>query len=301
MFQPPDPAALDAVNEVTIEDLPRFAPVRYERDQPAVDDVEATTADALSAVDGLSDLDPGARVAITAGSRGIHDMPEVLRTAVDELGSMDLDPFVIPSMGSHGGATAEGQVETLASLGITEESMGCEIVASMDVERVGSDSDGRPIYASRDALEADAVLLVGFFVVFLAAFGLLIVLIALGALLYAGCDSGGDDGGDSDSSSSMNSLEVQHAWGGGDGKAAFSALIEGFREEYPDVTFDVQPVSGGANKNLNSVIKKRARNQNLPGTWQDWPGGSTRRGGTSVVPARPPGRLRASFGRPSAA
>jgi glucose/mannose transport system substrate-binding protein len=85
-------------------------------------------------------------------------------------------------------------------------------------------------------------------------------------------DSSGDDGDDSDSSSSMNPLEVQHAWGGGDGKAAFSALIEGFKEEYPDVTFDVQPVSGGANKNLNSVIKKRARNQNLPGTWQDWPG-----------------------------
>ncbi|MFC6941755.1 DUF362 domain-containing protein [Salinirubellus sp. GCM10025818] len=159
MFQPPDPAALDAVNEVTIEDLPRFAPVRYERDQPAVDDVEATTVDALSAVGGLSDLDPGAHVAITAGSRGIHDMPEVLRTAVAELQSMDLDPFVVPSMGSHGGATAEGQVETLASLGITEESMGCEIVASMDIERVGSDSDGRPVYASRDALGADAVLL----------------------------------------------------------------------------------------------------------------------------------------------
>jgi glucose/mannose transport system substrate-binding protein len=80
----------------------------------------------------------------------------------------------------------------------------------------------------------------------------------------------GSSGGDG--SSSMNALEVQHAWGGGDGKAAFSALIEGFKENHPDVEFEVQPVSGGANKNLNSVIKKRARNQNLPGTWQDWPG-----------------------------
>ena len=159
MIEPPDPAALDAVNEVTVEDLPRFAPVRYERDQPAVEDVEAATVDALSAVDGLADLPPGARIAVTAGSRGIHDMPETLRTAVAELGSMGFDPFVVPSMGSHGGATAEGQVETLASLGITEESMGCEIVASMDVERIGSDEDGRPVYASRDALAADAVLL----------------------------------------------------------------------------------------------------------------------------------------------
>ena len=159
MFQPPDPAALDAVNEVTVDDLPRFAPVRYEHDQPAVDDVEVATIDAVSSIGGLSELQPGARVAVTAGSRGIHDMPEVLRTAVAELQDRGLDPFVIPAMGSHGGATAEGQVETLASLGITEESMGCEIVASMDVERVGSDEDGRPVYAARDAVEADAVLL----------------------------------------------------------------------------------------------------------------------------------------------
>jgi hypothetical protein len=159
MIEPPDPAALDATNEVSVEDLPRFAPVRYDRDQPAVEDVEAATVAALDAIDGLDSLPRGARVGITAGSRGIHDMPDVLRTAVAELRSRDLDPFVLPAMGSHGGATAEGQVETLASLGITEASMDCEVVSSMDVERVGSDGDDRPVYAARDALETDAVLL----------------------------------------------------------------------------------------------------------------------------------------------
>jgi len=159
MIELPDPAALDATNEVSAEDLPRFAPVRYDRDQPAVEDVERATVEALAAIDGLDSLPRGARVGITAGSRGIHDMPDVLRTAVAELRSRNLDPFVLPSMGSHGGATAEGQVEALASLGITEDSMGCEVVSSMDVERVGSDGDGRPVYAARDALAADAVLL----------------------------------------------------------------------------------------------------------------------------------------------
>ena len=159
MIELPDPAALDAVNEVSVEDLPRFAPVRYDREQPAVEDVEAATVDALDAIDGLADLPPDARVGVTAGSRGIHDMPAVVRTVVAELQERGFDPFVLPAMGSHGGATAEGQVETLASLGITEESMDCEIVSSMAVERVGADEDGRPVYAARDALEADAILL----------------------------------------------------------------------------------------------------------------------------------------------
>jgi hypothetical protein len=159
MIDLPDPAALDATNEVTAEDLPRFAPVRYEREQPAVEDVEAATVEALDAIDGLADLSPDARVAITAGSRGIHDMPAVVRTVVSELLDRGLDPFVLPAMGSHGGATAEGQVEALAALGFDEASMGCEVVSSMDVERVSSDGDGRPVYAARDALEADAVLL----------------------------------------------------------------------------------------------------------------------------------------------
>jgi len=159
MIDLPDPAALDATNEVTAEDLPRFAPVEYDREQPAVEDVEAATVDALDAIDGLADLRPGARVGITAGSRGIHDMPEVVRTVVSELRDRGLDPFVLPSMGSHGGATAEGQVEALASLGFDEASMGCEVVSSMLVERVGPDGDGRPVYAARDALEADAIVL----------------------------------------------------------------------------------------------------------------------------------------------
>jgi hypothetical protein len=159
MLDPPDPSALASANDVSPDELPRFAPVRYERDQPEVADVPAATAAAVRGIDGLNRLPEGARVAITAGSRGIRDMPAVVAAIADTLESMGLEPFVIPAMGSHGGATAEGQRETLASLGITESSVGCEVVSSMAVERVATDSEGRPVYAAADALAADAVVL----------------------------------------------------------------------------------------------------------------------------------------------
>jgi len=159
MLTVPDRDALEAVNDVSMEDFPRVAPARHERDHPQVEDIDAATAEALDAID-FDDLDPDARIAITAGSRGIHDKPAVLRAAVAELEDRGFAPFLFPAMGSHGGGTADGQVETLASLGITEESIGCEIRSSMDVEEVGEDAEGRPVYASVDAIEADAIVIV---------------------------------------------------------------------------------------------------------------------------------------------
>ena len=158
MLDPPDPDALATINDVTAADLPRFAVARQERDHPAVEDLEAATVDALDTIPGLADLESGATVGITAGSRGIHDMPDILRIMVAELQDRGLDPFIFPAMGSHGGATAEGQREMLASLDITEETMGCEIRSSIAVEEVATDDDGRPVYAAVDALEADAVI-----------------------------------------------------------------------------------------------------------------------------------------------
>jgi hypothetical protein len=159
MFDVPDREALEAVNDVSIAEFPRIAPVRHERDHPQVDDVEGTTIGALGAID-FEGLDTGSEIAITAGSRGIQDKPAVLEATVADLKERGYEPFLFPAMGSHGGATAEGQVETLASLGVTEESIGCEIRSSMDVEEVGEDEEGRPVYAATDALEADAVVLV---------------------------------------------------------------------------------------------------------------------------------------------
>lgn len=159
MLSPPDADRLANVNDVSPEEFPEFALVEHRRDQPRVEDIDSAVEEALSDIDRLQDLDTGAEVAVTAGSRGIHDITTVLESVVDRLQQRDLEPFIIPAMGSHGGATAEGQREMLASLGITSDSMGCEIRSSMDVTTVSEDEAGRPIVAADDALAADAILL----------------------------------------------------------------------------------------------------------------------------------------------
>ncbi|MFC4360408.1 DUF362 domain-containing protein [Halobium salinum] len=154
----PDAETLADVNDVGIDDFPRLAHAERHRDPPRVDDVSAATRDAVAEIPALSDLDEGAEVAVTAGSRGIHDMPELVEAAVAELSERGLKPFVMPAMGSHGGATPEGQRGVLEEYGITEERLGCEIRDSMAVESVADDPEGRPIPVSTVALEADAVL-----------------------------------------------------------------------------------------------------------------------------------------------
>lgn len=99
------------------------------------------------------------RVAITAGSRGIANMPEIVRACGDAIREFGGDPFVMPAMGSHGGATAEGQRDVLASYGITREGVGMPIISSMEVQQIGC-VDEMPVYMSTTALEADHVLLV---------------------------------------------------------------------------------------------------------------------------------------------
>jgi hypothetical protein len=101
---------------------------------------------------------PGQTVAITAGSRGIHQIATILRAAVEHFKGLGASPLIVPAMGSHGGATAAGQVEVLASLGITEQSCGCPIRASMETVVVCEAAEGFPVYFDRVASEADHVL-----------------------------------------------------------------------------------------------------------------------------------------------
>lgn len=99
------------------------------------------------------------RVAITAGSRGVANMPIILRACGDAIREVGGDPFIVPAMGSHGGATADGQRDLLAGYGITRENVGMPIVSSMDTQQIGA-VDDMPVYTSTTALEADHVLLV---------------------------------------------------------------------------------------------------------------------------------------------
>ncbi len=142
-------------------ELPRWAPVRQFLDATDIGDVRAAVAEHIQRP-GIGDrLRPGQRIAITAGSRGIDRIDEVVRAVVDEVRALGAEPFVIPAMGSHGGATAEGQRELIAHYGITEATMGCPILSSMETVHLGEVEDGVPVWFDRNAFEADAVVPVG--------------------------------------------------------------------------------------------------------------------------------------------
>jgi hypothetical protein len=139
--------------------IPQVTPIRrILSDLPTEPDPYAAAQAALEPLRGQ--IRPGARIAVTAGSRGIHDLTTVVKAAVDWLKSVDAEPFVIPAMGSHGGATAEGQREMLAGLGVTPESMGCPIEATMETVVLGTLPDGTPVHHDAIAAKADGVLLV---------------------------------------------------------------------------------------------------------------------------------------------
>ena len=139
--------------------IPQVTPIRrILSDLPTELDPYAAAQAALEPL--REQIRPGARVAVTAGSRGIHDLTTVVKAAVDWLKSVDAEPFVVPAMGSHGGATAEGQREMLAGLGVTAESMGCPIEATMETVVLGTLPDGTPVHHDAIAAKADGVLLV---------------------------------------------------------------------------------------------------------------------------------------------
>jgi hypothetical protein len=136
-----------------------FTKIRQQFDRPTIADVELAVAQQLNS-DKLR-FAPGARIAITSGSRGVANIARITKAVVDAVKAKDGAPFIIPAMGSHGGATAEGQQEVLASYGITEEAMGCPIRSSMEVVRVEDHSGLEfPLYMDKHASESDGVILI---------------------------------------------------------------------------------------------------------------------------------------------
>jgi hypothetical protein len=105
-------------------------------------------------------LQPGGRVAIGVGSRGIANIATIVQSIVQYWRGHGMAPFIFPSMGSHGAATAEGQADVLAHLGITEPSMGCPIVSRPDVVSLGRTDDGIEVFMDAEAHAADAVMTV---------------------------------------------------------------------------------------------------------------------------------------------
>ena len=141
-------------------EFPKVVKVRQKFPRPRVEDIEAALREQLEREEIAGTVRPGMSVALTAGSRGIAEINGILRGLVTILKEMGAAPFIVPAMGSHGGATAEGQVEILESLGVTEEFCGAPIRSSMEVVELGETDRGVPVYMDRIASEADGVVLV---------------------------------------------------------------------------------------------------------------------------------------------
>ena len=127
---------------------------------PRIVDLEDELRGKLKEFGLKNSIKPNETVAITAGSRGINHLNTILKTLVEYLKELKASPFIIPAMGSHGGGTANGQLQILTDYGITEEAMGCPIKVSMDVVELGESEFGYPVYLDKHASLADKIIVV---------------------------------------------------------------------------------------------------------------------------------------------
>jgi hypothetical protein len=140
--------------------LPRMIPVRQKFSDRHITDIPGEISGLFRRDGRTSRIRAGGRIAVAVGSRGIHAIDRITRTVIDEIRRLGANPFVVPSMGSHGGATAEGQKKILANFGITEEAMGVPVVSSMETVQVGSLEDGTPVWLDKEAMAADGIVVV---------------------------------------------------------------------------------------------------------------------------------------------
>ena len=138
--------------------LPRWRRIEQTFDAPRVDSIPQAIAREMRKLEGR--VRPGMSVAVGVGSRGVSRLAEIVRATLTELKRLGARPFVVPAMGSHGGATPEGQLEVLAGYGVTPQSMDVAFEPSMETVQIGTTANGMPLHFSKAALRADAVLAV---------------------------------------------------------------------------------------------------------------------------------------------
>jgi hypothetical protein len=139
--------------------LPKMCRIRQHFDNTRLDDIQKSVLSELRQLS-WDQIRPGNSVAIAAGSRGIANFAEILKVVVEFLKSLDARPFIFPAMGSHGGATAEGQVDVLNQLGVTESAVQAPILSSMEVQEIGTTRDQVPVFVDKNALAADHIVVV---------------------------------------------------------------------------------------------------------------------------------------------
>ncbi len=140
--------------------FPRVFQIRQTFEVPPPVDPDDAVDEAFSSIGPELVSLKGMSVAVCVGSRGIDGIVPIVKRAVERIKAVGAEVFIMPAMGSHGGATTEGQIELLAHRGITEESVHCRIIGTMDTVRLGETSGGVPLFLNRLAVEADAVCLI---------------------------------------------------------------------------------------------------------------------------------------------
>ncbi len=139
---------------------PAMVRIKQHFNTSSIQDIPEAVRSEISKIKPRDNIAPGDSVAITAGSRGIANIATILAEVVSELKKIDAKPFIVPAMGSHGGATSEGQIKILEHYGITPEATGADIKSSMQVVPIGATSDGVPVQVDKNAYHADHIIVV---------------------------------------------------------------------------------------------------------------------------------------------
>jgi len=141
-------------------ELPKMVRIRQKFDESRIEDIESAVRQELQQDKIRALVKPGQSIAVAVGSRGINNLSRIVKETITYLKELGAVPYIVPAMGSHGGATAEGQLEVLHNYGVTEQAMGVPIKASMDVILLGHTPKGIPVNMDKNALAADMVVLI---------------------------------------------------------------------------------------------------------------------------------------------
>lgn len=142
-------------------EIPKFARIRQSFDDTKVDNIEEEITKQFQNEKIKDLIKEGQTIGITVGSRGLANLKEIVKYICDNIKSKGAIPVILPSMGSHGGAIAEGQANFIRGLGVTEEFVGAEIRAGMEVIQLGTTEEGFPVYYDKIASEIDGVIVLG--------------------------------------------------------------------------------------------------------------------------------------------
>jgi len=140
--------------------IPPVVRIRQRFDPTKLEDPVGALREELQKPGAVDRIQPGQRVAVAVGSRGVANIAGFTKATIDAIKARGAHPFIVPCMGSHGGATAEGQAEVLKHLGIDEETMGAPVESSMEVVQIDQLANGLPVYVDKIASQADAIVVI---------------------------------------------------------------------------------------------------------------------------------------------